>query len=48
MLADLMTKPIPATQFGMLRSKLGIEAPKTAESSGSVGKKTPRQAATYQ
>ncbi|OWZ18480.1 RxLR effector protein [Phytophthora megakarya] len=48
MLADLMTKPIPATQFGVLRSKLGIKAPKTTESSGSGGKKTPRKAGTYQ
>ncbi|OWY96232.1 Integrase, catalytic core protein [Phytophthora megakarya] len=48
MLADFMTKPIPATQFGVLRSKLGSEAPKAAESSGSVGKKMPRRAATYQ
>ncbi|OWY97260.1 RxLR effector protein [Phytophthora megakarya] len=48
MLADLMTKPIPTTQFGVQRSKFGIDAPKAAESSGSVGKKTNRQAATYQ
>ncbi|OWZ15094.1 RxLR effector protein [Phytophthora megakarya] len=31
-----------------VRDMLGIEAPKAAKSSGSVGKKTSRQAATYQ
>ncbi|GMF62498.1 unnamed protein product [Phytophthora fragariaefolia] len=38
MLADIMTKPIPATQFGVLRNKLGIQASMAVESSGSVGK----------
>lgn len=36
MLADIMTKSIPATQFCILRSKLGIQAPRAVESSGSV------------
>lgn len=35
MLADLMTKPIPAVQFGALRSKLGIQASVAIESRGS-------------
>ncbi|KAG2758651.1 hypothetical protein Pcac1_g29243 [Phytophthora cactorum] len=47
MLADIMTKPIPATQFGVLRNKLGIQASMAVESSGSVGKMTPRLAAEY-
>ncbi|KAG4036076.1 hypothetical protein PC123_g28356 [Phytophthora cactorum] len=47
MLADIMTKPIPATQFGALRNKLGIQASMAVESSGSVGKMTPRLAAEY-
>ncbi|GMF41064.1 unnamed protein product [Phytophthora lilii] len=48
MKADLMTKPITAVQFISLRSKLGIQAPSTAESSGSVVKKAPRPASVYQ
>ena len=47
MLADIMTKPITAMQFEVLRNKLGVQAPKTGESSGSVVKKTPRPAAKY-
>ncbi|GMG39212.1 unnamed protein product [Aspergillus oryzae] len=47
MKADLMTKPITAVQFISLRSKLGIQAPSTAESSGSVVKKAPRPASVY-
>ena len=42
MLADLMTKPIPAVQFGALRSKLGIQASVAVESSESVVKEAPR------
>ena len=38
MLADIMTKPIPATQFCVLRGKLGIQGPRAVESSGSVVK----------
>ena len=37
MLADIMTKPIQASQFCVLRSKLGIQMPTSVESSGSVG-----------
>uniref|UniRef100_A0AAV1T0Y1 Reverse transcriptase Ty1/copia-type domain-containing protein n=1 Tax=Peronospora matthiolae TaxID=2874970 RepID=A0AAV1T0Y1_9STRA len=44
MKADLMTKPIPASQFQCLRSMLGIKAPRSAEASGSVAKQTLRQA----
>ena len=44
MLADLMTKSIPAVQFGALRSKLGIQASVAIESSGSVVKDAPRHA----
>ena len=44
MLADLMTKPIPATQFCVLRNKLGVQGPEAAESSGSVVKDAPRHA----
>uniref|UniRef100_A0AAV1U9F8 CCHC-type domain-containing protein n=1 Tax=Peronospora matthiolae TaxID=2874970 RepID=A0AAV1U9F8_9STRA len=44
MKADLMTKPIPASQFQYLRSMLGIKAPRSAEASGSVAKETPWQA----
>uniref|UniRef100_A0AAV1T0V2 CCHC-type domain-containing protein n=1 Tax=Peronospora matthiolae TaxID=2874970 RepID=A0AAV1T0V2_9STRA len=44
MKADLMTKPIPASQFQYLRSMLGIKAPRSAEASGSVTKEMPRQA----
>ena len=44
MLTDLMTKPIPAVQFGALRSKLGIQASVAIESSGSVVKDAPRHA----
>ena len=44
MLADLMTKPIPATQFCVLRKKLGVQGPEAAESSGSVVKDAPRHA----
>jgi hypothetical protein len=47
MLADILTKPIPATQFGVLRNKLGIQASMAVESSGSVGKMTPRLAVEY-
>ena len=43
MLADLMTKAIPAVQFDILRTKLGVRAPRTIESSGSVVE-TPRHA----
>ena len=38
MLADIMTKPIPAAQFCLLRGKLGIQGPRAVESSGSVVK----------
>ena len=38
MLADFITKPIPATQFRVLRGKLGIQGLKAVESSGSVVK----------
>ncbi|GMF35227.1 unnamed protein product [Phytophthora lilii] len=38
MKADLMTKPITAVQFDSLRSKLGIQAPSTAESSPKLDK----------
>jgi hypothetical protein len=48
MKADLMTKPITAVQFESLRSKLGIQAPSAAESSGSVAKKASRSDSTYQ
>ncbi|GMF32514.1 unnamed protein product [Phytophthora lilii] len=48
MKADLMTKPITAVQFISLRSKLGIQALSTAESSGSAVKKAPRPASVYQ
>uniref|UniRef100_H3HAK5 Reverse transcriptase Ty1/copia-type domain-containing protein n=1 Tax=Phytophthora ramorum TaxID=164328 RepID=H3HAK5_PHYRM len=47
MLADMMTKAIPATQFSVLRSKLGIQGAIAVESSGSVVKKAPRAAAVY-
>uniref|UniRef100_A0AAV1TYI0 Uncharacterized protein n=1 Tax=Peronospora matthiolae TaxID=2874970 RepID=A0AAV1TYI0_9STRA len=40
--ADLMTKPIPAAQFEYLRGMLGIKTPRSADSSGSVVKDTPR------
>lgn len=40
MLADIMTKPIPATQFCTLCSKLGIQAPRPVESRGSVVEET--------
>ena len=36
-IADIMTKPIQASQFCVLRSKLGIQMPTSVESSGSVG-----------
>ena len=42
MLADIMKKPIPATQFCVLRSKLGIQASPIVESSGSVGEEAAR------
>lgn len=42
MLVDIMTKPIPAAQFDYLRGMLGIKAPRSAESSGSVVEKAPR------
>ncbi|CEG47601.1 copia partial [Plasmopara halstedii] len=44
MLAIIITKPIPASQFCILRSKLGIQAPSTAESSGSVVEDAPSRA----
>ena len=44
MLGDIMTKPIPAAQFSTLRAKLGIQAPRVFESSGSVGEETSRPA----
>ncbi|CAI5746401.1 unnamed protein product [Peronospora destructor] len=44
MLADMMTKPIVAVQFEVLRSRLGIQGATANESSGSVGKTTPRSA----
>ena len=44
MLADLMTKPISATQFCAPREKLEIQGPSTVESSGSVGEDAPRHA----
>ena len=47
MLADIMTKTIPAAQFCILRDKLGIQAPTTVESSGSVIKEASRPAKTY-
>uniref|UniRef100_H3HA05 Integrase catalytic domain-containing protein n=1 Tax=Phytophthora ramorum TaxID=164328 RepID=H3HA05_PHYRM len=47
MLADMMTKAIPATQFSVLRTKLGIHGAIAVESSGSVVKKAPRAAAVY-
>uniref|UniRef100_H3GB36 Reverse transcriptase Ty1/copia-type domain-containing protein n=2 Tax=Phytophthora ramorum TaxID=164328 RepID=H3GB36_PHYRM len=47
MLADMMTKAIPATQFSVLRTKLGIQGAIAVESSGSVVKKAPRAAAVY-
>ena len=47
MLADLMTKPITAVQFEVLRNKIGIQGATAVESSRSVVKKTPRPAATY-
>uniref|UniRef100_H3H9Q4 Integrase catalytic domain-containing protein n=1 Tax=Phytophthora ramorum TaxID=164328 RepID=H3H9Q4_PHYRM len=47
MLADMMTKAITAVQFGVLRSKLGIQGAIAVESSGSVVKKAPRAAAVY-
>ncbi|KAH7460370.1 Retrovirus-related Pol polyprotein from transposon TNT 1-94 [Phytophthora ramorum] len=47
MLADMMTKAITAVQFGVLRSKLGIQGAIAVESSGSVVKKAPRAAAIY-
>uniref|UniRef100_H3HA08 Reverse transcriptase Ty1/copia-type domain-containing protein n=1 Tax=Phytophthora ramorum TaxID=164328 RepID=H3HA08_PHYRM len=47
MLADMMTKAITAVQFGVLRSKLGIQGAIAVESSGSVVKKAPRAAAGY-
>ncbi|KAL8012295.1 hypothetical protein Plhal710r2_c045g0146791 [Plasmopara halstedii] len=44
MLADILTKAVPASQFCTLRSKLGIKAPSTAESSRSVDEDAPRRA----
>ncbi|CAI5721247.1 unnamed protein product [Peronospora destructor] len=38
MKADMMTKPISAVQYELLRNTLGVQAPRTVESSGSVGK----------
>ena len=40
MLADIMTKPIPTTQFCTLRTKLGIQASRAVESRGSVVEET--------
>ena len=48
MLADIMTKPIPVTQFCTLRSKLGIQERRAVESRGSVVKKAPRPAGGHQ
>ncbi|CEG41664.1 copia partial [Plasmopara halstedii] len=42
MKADMMTKPITATQFDFLRKMLGIKPPSTAESSGSFVEEAPR------
>lgn len=47
MLADIMTKPITAVQFEILRNKLGIQEPYAIESSGSVVKTTPRDVPIY-
>jgi hypothetical protein len=40
MLADIMTKPIPAVQFDVLRTKLGVQD--AVESRGSVEDDAPR------
>ena len=42
MKANIMTKPITVIQFQRLRNTLGIKAPKSAESSGSVVEEAPR------
>ena len=42
MLADIMTKAIPAAQYCTLRSKLCIHGVGAVESSGSVGNETSR------
>ena len=44
MLADIMTKPIPATQFCTLRIKLGIQAQRAVESWKSVVEETAQEA----